>query len=162
MDKRFLDLIEAEYSRLETRTKELSEVLTSYNFIVKRCWYNGHYHNDGKEWVREAYPISVIEVCGICDIEIGFCNVSISTKLKREKALEYSFDKFTEYKFEAYGANDYLTNLCNDGQSLRTLKENIENCEEDEICFSFAFPFNVSSSTICELVDLLRNENFYN
>ena len=162
MDKCLLNIINAEYSRLEIRTKDFADILSLHGFITKCGWYNGHYHNDESEWAREAYPISVIEVSGICDIEIEFNEVSVSTKLKREQVLEYSFDKFSDYKFEVYGANDYLTNIYDSRQLLRVLKENIENCPENEICFSFDFPFNVDNGLIFELVTLLRDENFYN
>ncbi len=161
MYKQILHLLNVEYSRIEKKTKDLENALTLNDFNAKCGWYNGHYRAEGKKWIREAYPVSVIEVCGICDIEIGFYDVSVSTKLKREKALEYSFEKLTGYPFEAYGANDYLTNLYESGQPLPVLKENIENCSECEICFSFVFPFNIGGSTICKLIALLRNDYFY-
>lgn len=57
--------------------------------------------------MRESYPIPVVEVRGFCDIEISFDKISVSAKLKREKALEYSYDKISRYPFEVDGQEMY-------------------------------------------------------
>ena len=98
---------------------------------------------------------------GFCDIEIQFDKISVSTKLKRDVALTYSFEKFSEYEFEAYGVEDYLADFYHKGQTLQEMKENIRACNEAEIGFSFVFPFGVEGKQIFEFVKLLRREGFY-
>ena len=103
----------------------------------------------------------MIDVKGFCDIEVGFDKISISTKLKREKALTYSFKKFENYELEAYGVNNYLLDFYHSGQSLCVLKDNVNASDEEEIGFSFVFPFDVDGKEIFEFVKLLRREGFY-
>ena len=103
----------------------------------------------------------MIDVKGLCDIEIPFDKITISTKLKRNAALEYSFEKFAGCEFEAYGVDDYLTDFYHPGQTVQDLKENIRGCDEKEIGFSFVFPFEVDGKQIFEFVKLLRREGFY-
>ena len=162
MDIELLKEINAIYYRLEMKQAEISHAFCHRISELESGWYNGHYHKgeDGN-WFRESYPIPVIGVKGICDIEIQFDNISISTKLKRDMALAYSFKKFSGYEFEAYGVEDYLADFYHAGQTLQEMKENIHACDEKEIGFSFVFPFDVEGKQIFEFVKLLRREGFF-
>ena len=162
MDKEWLNEINTAYNRLEMKNAEIIHALFHRIFELESVWFNGHYHkNDDGEWNRESYPIPVISVNGFCDIEIQFDKITVSTKLKRDAALAYSFEKFSEYEFEAYGVEDYLTDFYHDGQMIQELKENICACDEAEIGFSFIFPFDVDGKQIFDFVKLLRREGFY-
>ena len=41
------------------------------------------------------------------------------------------------------------------------LKDNVNASDEEEIGFSFVFPFDVDGKEIFEFVELLRREGFY-
>ena len=158
----FLTEINAAYYRLEMKQAEIVHALFHRIFEIKSGWYNGHYHksNDG-EWCRESYPIPVVSVNSFCDIEIQFDKIYVSTKLKRDVVLAYSFEKMADYQFEAYGVEDYLADYYHEGQTIQELKDTISCCNEDEIGFSFAFPFETDGKQIFEFVKLLRREGFY-
>lgn len=111
--------------------------------------------------VGDSYPIPVIGVKGLCDIEIQFEKISVSTKLKRNIALTYSFEKMLKYEFEAYGVEDYLADYYHAGQSIQDMRDNINHCEESEIGFSFTFPIETEGKDLYEFVRLLRGEGFY-
>ena len=162
MDKELLKEINIAYNRLEMKHAEITHAFCHRIFELESGWYNGHYHKgeDGN-WFRESYPIPVIGIKGICDIEIQFDKISISTKLKRDKALAYSFEKFSGYEFEAYGVENYLADFYHAGQTVQEMKDNIYACDEREIGFSFVFPFDIEGKLIFEFVKLLRREGFY-
>lgn len=162
MDKELLKEINVAYNRLERKQAEITHALFNRIFELESGWYNGHYHKgeDGN-WFRESYPIPVIGVKGICDIEIQFDKISISTKLKRDMALTYSFEKFSGYEFEVYGIEDYLADFYHTGQTVQEMKDNIQACDEKEIGFSFVFPFDVKGKQILEFVKMIRCEGFY-
>lgn len=104
MDKQFLNEINTAYYRLELKQAEIAHALFHRIFELESGWYSGHYHKgDNGNWFRESYHIPVIGVKGFCDIEIQFDKISVSTKLKRNTALAYSFEKFVGHEFEAYG-----------------------------------------------------------
>ncbi len=150
------------YSELEAKHDDIIHALTCQAFSLESGWYNGHYQkNSDGEWVRDAYPIPVITVKGLCDIEIQLDCISVSTKRKREMALAYSFDPLMDYEFEVYGVEDYLSDYYHHGQSVREMKENIQKSSEAEIGISFSFPFEVTGQKISELVKLLGQEGFY-
>lgn len=160
MDKELLNELNTAYYRLETKQAEIAHAL--YPMKLDSGWYNGHYHKgDNGKWIRESYPIPVIGVTGLCDIEIQFDSISISTKLQRDAARIYSFEKFAGYAFEAYGVEDYLADYYHAGQTIQEMKDNIRDCEEKEIGFSFAFAFDVDGKQILEFVKLLCREGFY-
>ena len=162
MDKQILQEINTVYSRLESKQTALVRALPHRIFELESGWYNGHYHIDETgNWFRESYPIPVIDVKGLCDIEIPFDKITISTKLKRSAALAYPFEKFAGLEFEAYGVEDYLTDFYHSGQTTQELQENIRACDEKEIGFSFVFPFDVDGEQIFEFVKMLRREGFY-
>lgn len=162
MDKELLNELNAAYYRLEMKQAEMIRALFHRIFELEYGWYNGHYHKgDNDNWIRESYPIPVIDVKGLCDIEIQFDKISISAKLKRSAALTYSFEKFSGYEFEAYGVEDYLADFYHAGLTMQEMKDNIRFCNEKEIGFSFIFPFEVDCKQIFEFVNLLRREGFY-
>lgn len=162
MNIELLNEMNAAYCHLETKKAEIVHALWHKIFELESGWYNGHYHrNEDGEWSREFYPIPVISVNGLCDIEIQFDKVSVSTKLKRDKALGYSFEKFVQYEFEAYGVEDYLADFYHEGQTVNEMKENIRTSDEIDIGFSFVFPFEVEGKQIFEFAKLLRREGFF-
>ena len=156
------DFLNEAYSGLEAKHNEIIRALTHRIFELNSGWYNGHYQKnpDGK-WVRDAYPIPVITVKGLCDIEIQFDRISVSTKLKREMALEYPFGKLLDYEYEAYGVEDYLSDYYHPGQSVQNLKDNVSASSEAEIGLSFSFPLEVTGQELFGFVKLLRREGFY-
>lgn len=103
----------------------------------------------------------MIGVKRVCDIEIQFDTISVSTKLQRNTALTYSFEKFAGYEFEAYGVEDYLADFYHAGQTVQEMKDNIRACDEKDIGFSFMFTFEIDGKQIFEFVKLLRLEGFY-
>lgn len=158
MDKQRLNEI---YYPLDLKQAELNALFRG-DFRLESSWYNGHYHKDETgNWCRESYPIPVIGVKGLCDIEIPFDKISISTKLKRDAALGYPFEKLAGYEFEAYGVENYLTDFYHPGQTAQDLRENIRACNEKEIGFSFMFPLDRDGKQIFEFVKLLQQEGFY-
>lgn len=162
MNQELLHEMQRFYDRLEKRSGQLFHAMFHRVFELEIGWYSGHYHKmeDGT-WTREAYPIPVIGAKGFCDIEVQPDHISVSTKLKRSTALNYSFNKFAGYDFEAYGVEDYLADFYHPGQTIKELKENIRACQEREIGFSFSFPFDVDGQKMYEFVKLLRREGFY-
>lgn len=162
MNQERLNNLNTAYYRLETKQAEIIHALSHGIFELESGWYNGHYHKgDNDNWVRESYPIPVIEVKGLCDIEIQFDKISVSTKLQRNTVLAYSFEKFAEYEFEAYGVEDYLADFYRAGQTVQEMKDNIRACDEKDIGFSFVFAFEIDGKQIVEFVNLLRREGFY-
>lgn len=158
MDKQQLNEI---YYPLDLKQAELNALFHG-NFELESGWYNGHYHRDETgNWRRESYPIPVIGVKGLCDIEVPFDKISISTKLKRDAALGYPFEKLAGYEFEAYGVENYLTDFYHPGQTAQDLREDIRACNEIEIGFSFVFPLDRDGKQIFEFVKLLQQEGFY-
>lgn len=150
------------YQRLESECIEIYTQLNAFNLHLEWGWYNGHYHKaDNGEWEREFYPIPVITIKSLCDIEIGIDNISISTKLRREHAVQYSFSKFESYTFEAYGVENYLEDFYTSGESLLTMKAKILESNETEIGFSFYFSKDGTKSSIKDVIQLLIDEEFY-
>lgn len=162
MNKELLNEMNAAYYRLEMKEAKIVQALLHRIFEPESGWYNGHYHrNEVGEWNRESYPIPVVSVNGLCDIEIHFDKIIVTTKLKRDAVLAYSFEKFAQYKFEVYGVEDYLADFYNEGQTVKEMKENIRTSGETEIGFSFVFPFDIDEKKIYEFAKLLRREGFF-
>lgn len=90
--KDFLNKVNDAYYQLETKQAQITHALFNRIFEIESGWYNGHYHKgENGDWCRESYPIPVVTVKGLCDIEVSFDKITVSTKLKRAKALEYSY-----------------------------------------------------------------------
>lgn len=162
ISKELLGEINAAYHQLEMKRAEVVYALSHTVFELESGWYSGHYHKGANgDWIREAYPIPVVSVKGLCDIEISFDKLNVSAKLKRAKAIEYSYEKFSKYAFEAYGVEDYLLDFRAAGQSIEEMKQNIAQSDEREIGFAFSFPFEYEREALYAFAKLLRREGFY-
>lgn len=160
MTKRELNAV---YCEWEVRTAVLFQRIDDE--LGLNCtvgFYNGHYSKNGSgEYEREYYPIPVISVEGLCDVEIGLDGVSVSAKLRRDAALNFDYTALNGYKFEVYGVEDYLSDYYSDGDTLDDLVNNIRCSSETEIGFQFSFGKDVEPKRITDLIDLLRYNGFY-
>ena len=152
------------YQKLEIKMHEITApFLSLHNGIPFTCgYYNGHYFkNSDGEYKEDYFPIPVISLEKLCDIEIGLENISISTKLKRDAALQFDYNNLCDYTFEVYGVEEYLEDFYVEGNSIEELITNISNSSEKEIGISFQFSWDVTVEQIEKLVRLLKREGFY-
>ena len=80
------------------------------------------------------------KTCTAAWMEVHFDRISLSTKLRRCAALDFSFVPVAGYDFEVYGVEDYLADFYHPGQTIEELKENLLACNEPELGFSFTPP----------------------
>lgn len=150
------------YSALQDKLTELTQGLTHRIFQLEAGWYNGHYTKGSSgDWQMDFYPIPVLTVGNLCDIEIGLSEVTVSTKLNRETALEYSFSKFSGIPFEAFSVKEYLTDYYTEGITIEQFHTNIKNSEEAEIGVQFRLPFEITGESLFNFCKLLRKEKFF-
>ena len=162
MDEKYLAAIDAAYFILEEKQAELLSAIASARYRATIGWYNGHYHRNGLgEWERESYPIPVIEITGICDVEIGFDKITVSTKLPSKSVRMLTPENFTPYDYEVYGIEDYLNDLYNSRQPFGQLITSAEQHSEQEVGFSFYFPPQAPAAPILALIRLLDESGFY-
>lgn len=152
------------YKKLENRMHRIIAPFTSLHkgFDFSCGYYSGHYHKNAEgKYVMDFFPIPVVTVKGLCDIEIDLDKVSVSTKLRREVALNYSYEKLSGYEFEAYGVDGYLDDFYVKGNSYSELVENIASSKEKEIGFSFLFSEDAGAEEIYKCVKSLRKDGFF-
>lgn len=162
ISENLLNEINAAYSQLETRMIAVYGSLYHRMFELECGWYNGHYSlgEDG-EWNRDSYPIPVVSVKGLCDVEVSFTGITLTTKMRRTQAIEYSFVKFANYDFEAYGVADYLNNYRSKGESIEEFKKNLKGTKEREIFITFTIPEDMIGDKLYNFAKLLKREGFY-
>lgn len=152
------------YQKLEAKMHEITApFLSLHKGHPFTCgYYSGHYFkNPNGEYTMDYFPIPVISLEKLCDIEIGLENISLSTKLSRDLALKFDYDKLCDYHFEVYGVEKYLEDFYTEGNSIQELITNISNSSEKEIGVSFQLSWDVSPTQIEKLVRLLKREKFY-
>lgn len=152
------------YRKLENRIHRIVAPFTLLHkgFDFSCGYYSGHYHKNAEgKYVMDFFPIPVVTVKGLCDIEIDLDKVSVSTKLRREVALNYSYEKLSGYEFEAYGVDEYLEDFYVKGNSYLELVDNIARSKEIEIGFSFLFSEDVGAEEIYKYVKFLKKDGFF-
>lgn len=150
------------YYPLYTKSVELVSVLRRHGFAAELGWYNGHYHRDESgQFQMDYFPIPVIRLKGFCDIEFDIAQISISSKLKRNNALHYTFEKMKNISFEAFGVEDYLASYYDSNMTIKQLHKNIQESRENDIGFSFSFSLNISNEDLLAFVKFLRCEGFF-
>ena len=163
----FLNDLQNFYSNIEKIAEVLASSIKNQNLPIDSGWYNDHYHIENGNWIREAYPIKVLTLNGLCDIEIGFFNIAVTSKLKKEQALSYNFSSLESLnlKYDVYGVENFLLDFKNEFfDEKEKIKNKIKNSSEEDIAFSFYFELNSSKSNIQKIVNtinLLRANKFF-
>lgn len=152
------------YKLLDDRANEIvsSFLKTHGGFKHTIGYYNGHYSKDDDgNYKLDYYPIPVISVFNICDIEINLYNTSLSTKLKRKNALAFDYSKLKDYDFEVYGVDDYLDDYYVKGNSIESLMKNLRESKEENIGFAFSFDKNIDGEQILKFIIFLSFNGFF-
>lgn len=145
------------YEKLDEKAHKLCDI-----FHCTFGYYNGHYHkNQDGEYEIEYFPIPVLSIKGLCDIEIGFNQISVTTKLLRDKAISFNYNKVKGYPFEAYGVENYLDDFFLAGDTIERRIDKILKSKEENIFFSFYFPNNADTDTICEFIEFIARDGFF-
>lgn len=145
------------YRELDGKARQISEVVSG-----AFGYYNGHYHKGvSGNYEMDHFPIPVIALPGVCDIEVDPDGISVTTKLTRENALLFDFGRLAGYDFEAYGVENYLNDFYGAGDTVETMLERIRASEENAIFFSFCFPYEAAADDIEKLVRLVQKEGFF-
>ena len=162
MDEKYLAAIDAAYFSLEEKKTELLSTLSAARLRVKDGWHNGNYHkNELGEWERESYPIPVLELAGLCDIEVGFNRISVSTKLPTDCIESIRPEDFTPLDFEVYDVENFLEDIYTSRQPFIQLKASVKRHPTHEVGFTFYYPPQTTTTPILELIDLLDKNGFY-
>lgn len=171
---------EATKSNLNKIYGELIEIC---NEICKRLsiskkdfewgFFNNHYHkNAAGVYLSDNYPIPVISVTGLCDVEIDIDGVSVSAKIKKDDALKLDLEMLATSNphFELYGVENFTNDFYTDGISLTEAKKLIFQSQENEIAITVYLQNNFHSEylqnklytkKILETVDFLEKRGFY-
>lgn len=153
-----IKLLNSQYKDLITKAQEVVNLL---NDNVSMGFFNGHYTLDeNKNYVYQYYPIPVISIKNHCDIELDFSQITVTTKLSRESALHFDFQKLIFYDFTVFGVKNYLSDYYVDGK-IEEIIPHINKTEEQEIGVQFVFTHNDSLAKIINLVNWLAKEGFY-
>ena len=145
------------YKKLDQKARAISKLLNS-DF----GYFNGHYNKNAHgDYEMDYCPIPVISLKGVCDIEIDLNQISVTTKLSRENAISYEFEKLKSFSFEVYGVENYLDDFYAAGDTISNMKERIKSSKEKSVFFSFCFPFDVAVSVVCEFISFIEKESFF-
>ncbi|MDO4544267.1 MAG: hypothetical protein Q4C01_06905 [Clostridia bacterium] len=150
------------YRRLEQKQIELARKLFHRIFRIESQYYSGHFRRTESGQLKENdYPIPIISIKGLCDIEIDLDCISVYTTLRRQAALAYSFEKLKAYRFEASTTKRYLSDLYCEGSTIEQMKAALAESSEKEVNFLFTFDFDTDGETMLNFAKLLRREGFY-
>lgn len=151
------------YRPLAEKLHELIAKLTKLHggFKVTSGFYNGHYHkNAAGLYQADAYPIPVISVMGLCDIEIDFDGITVTTKLSKEQIATFDWNTLGDVQFEVYGVEDYLRDYGNE-RIVDEINGNVLPSAEREFFVSFSFPTTTGGEGIMRFLRTLQKNHFY-
>ena len=158
----FRDHLNEFYKNLDDKANYIIDILSKNGFNAEKSYLNGHYNKDANgKFVMDYYPIPVIDVKGLCNIELVVTHLNISTKTSLKNAVHFKYDKLSDYYYEVYGVIDYLADYYKSGEDIVKLYKNLEECNEKEIGFGFSFANNTAIDKILKLVVLFRDFGFY-
>lgn len=139
----------------------MNELIKKEGLDSSSGFFNGHYvRTADNDFLKEYFPIPVITIKNLCDIEIGLKYTTITSKLSRDDALGFPFEHF-QIPFEAYGVNDFQSDLYHKGMSLEALRENIEKSKENQIFMTFFHDKETKPETIIATIKTLKSSGYF-
>ena len=151
------------YSPIIDKTYKIVSSLTKLHggFNVVSRFYNGHYHKNSEgSYKEDKYPIPVITISGLCDIEIDFDNICITSKLSKDQIQLLDWNVLKGKHFEVYGLENYLLDYGNE-DDIDTMKNDTLASKEKEFFITIYLPTNIPTEDVIELLRLLKNNGFY-
>lgn len=163
--KNRLEYLNSYYAPLCNLADKVCGALKNNGNYAEWAFYNGHFVKDGENWVKEYFPVPVISVRGLCDIELHAGSCNITSKLTVDAALAFDYSLLNGVKFEMYGVENYLRDIYNADVPKDEIYQNILSSEEKEIGFAFFLPDiedeRKSVKNIILLIKFLSDNGFY-
>lgn len=163
--KNYLEYLNSFYKPLCNLADKICKALKNDGNNVERAFYNGHFVKEGDSWVKEYYPVPLISVHGLCDIELHAENCNITSKLTKDAALLFDYSLFNGIAFEMYGVENYLSDIYNAGIPISDIYQNILDSGEKEIGFAFPLPDiendEKTVKSVFRIIKLLLGNGFY-
>ena len=144
-----------------------ANLLMSMSYVIKHYIRNMYKHREAApdnaaSYSEDNYPIPVIRLSDLCEIEIYTDVISVFTRLKCTDAESFDISRLEGCTFEAYGYDGGQLIDFSDGNTvLQEIKNNILNSNTEITDFYFDFPFDVDESEIYKLIDLLCKSGFF-
>lgn len=160
-DEKTINLLNGIYRPLHERATALSKLLREKGLDARLGWYNMHYRGTGGgEYAPDYFPIPVISIAGLCDVEFNIDTVNVTAKLTRKDSLEKNIDGIG-VSYEAYGVNDYLNDFRNAETTTEQMRRTIAQSDEKEVFFGFLLPQDIKADGIAEFIERLRLLGFF-
>lgn len=153
------------YRQLDERSNAILDSFLDLNgdFDYWVGWYNEHYsRNEKNEYEFNYFPIPIITLDKIAEIEINPEETTIYTYFNARKAREINFDRFIIFNVEAYVVddNELEEEYTDFGKAAKPSKKKPNN--NKDICFAFIFKKDVEARKIGSFIQLLINLGFHN
>lgn len=161
MSENTRDLLNRLYASLYRKMLAFVAAATQKESKVTSGFYNGHYHKSpAGQYEIDEYPIPVVSLMGLCDIEIDFDGTTITAKLSKDQVLSFDWTVLRDCPFEIYGVEEYLTDYGN-AQTVDQIGNNIRNSDETEFFVTFSMPKSADADAVIRFCEQLQAYGFY-
>ena len=164
MNDRLFELLNTLYQPLNERRDALLNQLSRAfkDRKVEAGYYAGHLRRqaDGA-FMCEHYPIPVIAIAGLCDIEIHPNKTGITSKLAKQQAMRFIQQNPLHHSMEIYGLKNYLQDVFQEGSEPEQTLDRMRLSAESEFFISFPYPKDTAPEVICRFVQHLQEQGFY-
>lgn len=157
------DILNRIYAPIVAKSRGLTAALAEHRpaFEIIKGFYNCHYHKNALgEYTADVYPIPVLSIRGLCDIEIDCENISLTAKLAKENITNFDWHKLGGAAFEVYGVKDYLKDY-GDSQNVQAIAARVFSSEEEAFFVTIRFNFNMDNAEIINFIYILQENDFY-
>ncbi len=151
------------YQPMNSVSHELVQALAKLHggHKITGGFFNGHYHrNADGEYQADMYPISVISVRGLCDIEIDFDGISVTAKLSKESIQHFDWSLLGGIPFEVYGVEQCLTDY-GSNQNPDEIGSSTRFSSEKEFFVSLSLPIRTNGEEVLKILEVLQKNGFY-
>lgn len=145
------------YLPLIEKRDKFTKILKRNNLKYKSLFCNNHYAKMDGEFVKEVYPIPVVEVENVGDFVFDFDAVSFEGYFFKKDILKMDLNailsKFKNKDLCFYGETDCLVDLYAPNDNLPTLIAHLTHCKDEKIAINFKISnINTDFKTLLKLI----------
>lgn len=150
------------YRPLEMKGYQLLQGLFHRIFDPSMGFYNGYSRRgkDGRNYI-DRFPIPVITLEGLCDIEVHLDGITVTTKLSRADTVRKDYKTLERYAFSVCESGNSYDEMRYPEMSIAQIKERMAAWDEKKVCFAFYLDFDIDGEEIYSFAKLLRRERFF-
>lgn len=159
-----LNIVKNFYQRINQKQSELyySLDVRMFDKRVKCGYYPAYVKGEDGQYTETDYPVATVSIKGLCDFDVDFEKIYVSTALGGENAFKLNYKEFEQYRFEIAPFKKINDILFTSEMNIEDFKEKIPKVKANAFYYTFFFNYDeLTRDNVLNFAKLLNKREFF-